>query len=112
MINVGEHAPDFVMKDQHDNDERLSDFQGRKVLLAFYVADWSPVCGPEMTCFKDDMGELKGLGINAIRHGLSSLGLIFLYSAIFPVRCRAATDCCVRKASASALICLLTKLER
>ena len=73
MINVGDHAPDFVMKDQHDNDVRLSDFKGKKVLLAFYVADWSPVCGPEMACFKDDMGELKGLGIDVLGISVDSI---------------------------------------
>lgn len=66
MVNVGEKAPDFALNDQHDNEVKLSDFNGRKVLLAFYVADWSPVCGPEMTCFKDDMNELCNLGINVI----------------------------------------------
>lgn len=66
MVNAGEKAPDFSMKDQHDNDVKLSDFHGKKVLLAFYVADWSPVCGPEMACFKDDMGELRDLGVDVI----------------------------------------------
>src|SRR3989338_324883 len=66
MVNVGEKAPDFTMKDQNDNDVRLSDYSGKKVLLAFYVADWSPVCGPEMACFKDDMGELRNLGVDVV----------------------------------------------
>ena len=73
MVNVGEKAPDFSLKDQHDNDVRLSSFHGRKVLLAFYVADWSPVCGPEMTCFKDDMNELRNLGIDVLGISVDSL---------------------------------------
>ena len=66
MVNAGDKATDFSMKDQNDKDVRLSDYKGKKVLLAFYVADWSPVCGPEMTCFKDDMSELKGLGVDVL----------------------------------------------
>ena len=73
MVNVGDKAPDFSMKDQHDRDVRLSDFHGKKVLLVFYVADWSPVCGPEMTCFKDDMSELKGLGVNVLGVSVDSI---------------------------------------
>lgn len=73
MINVGDKAPDFSMKDQHDKDVRLGDFHGKKVLLAFYVADWSPVCGPEMTCFKDDMSELKGLGLHVLGISVDSI---------------------------------------
>ncbi len=73
MVNIGEKAPDFTMKDQHDNDVRLSDFQGKKVLLAFYVADWSPVCGPEMACFKDDFAELQGLGVDIVGVSVDSI---------------------------------------
>lgn len=73
MINIGDKAPDFIMKDQHDKDVRLADYHGKKVLLAFYVADWSPVCGPEMTCFKDDMSELKNLGIDVIGISVDSV---------------------------------------
>ena len=73
MVNVGDKAPDFSMKDQHDNDVRLSSYHGKKVLLAFYVADWSPVCGPEMVCFKDDMSELKNLGVNVLGISVDSI---------------------------------------
>ena len=73
MVNVGENAPDFIMKDQHDKDVRLRYFHGKKVLLAFYVADWSPVCGPEMTCFKDDLSELKNQGINVLCISVDSM---------------------------------------
>ena len=66
MVNVNDKAPDFALKDQHDNDVKLSSYHGKKVLLAFYVADWSPVCGPEMTCFKDDMSELKDIGVDVL----------------------------------------------
>ena len=48
--------------------DALRDFRGKKVLQAFYVADWSPVCGPEMICFKDDIGDLQ-------KHNVSVLGI-------------------------------------
>ena len=73
MVNVGEKAPDFVLKDQHDRDVRLHDFHGKKVLLAFYVGDWSPVCGPEMACFKDDLGELRNHSIGVLGISVDSV---------------------------------------
>jgi peroxiredoxin len=41
-VKVGDEAPDFTMKDQDQNDVKLSDFKGKKnVVLAFYPLDWS-----------------------------------------------------------------------
>ena len=37
-ISVGQVAPDFTLKDQHQKDVKLSDFAGKKnVVLAFYI---------------------------------------------------------------------------
>ena len=54
-IKVGEKAPDFVLKGQDDKDYRLSDYRGKTVLLAFYPADFSPVCSQEHSCFVNDL---------------------------------------------------------
>src|SRR6266496_3608370 len=41
-IEVGAEAPDFVLKDQNNQEVRLSDFRGRKnVLLVFYHKVWA-----------------------------------------------------------------------
>ncbi|GJL51125.1 redoxin domain-containing protein [Candidatus Nitrospira salsa] len=54
-VKVGDQAPDFTMKDQDQNDVKLSDFKGKKkVVLAFYPLDWSPVCTGENKCLTDD----------------------------------------------------------
>jgi thioredoxin-dependent peroxiredoxin len=36
LLNVGDKAPDFTVKDQNDQDVQLSDFRGKKVILWFY----------------------------------------------------------------------------
>ncbi len=55
-IQVGQTAPDFTLKDQDQNDVKLSDFKGKKnVVLAFYPLDWSPVCTNENKCLTDDL---------------------------------------------------------
>ena len=51
MTNVGDKAPDFELKDQHDEAVSLSDHNDGKVLLAFFPFAFSPVCTEEMKCF-------------------------------------------------------------
>jgi peroxiredoxin len=69
-IAVGQPAPDFVLKNQEQNDVKLSDFKGKKnVVLAFYPLDWSPVCTNEMACFVGDMRQFEQLDAQVL--GLS-----------------------------------------
>src|SRR5437879_4440936 len=44
-LPAGATAPDFTLKSTPDQSVKLSDFRGRPVVLAFYPAEWSPVCG-------------------------------------------------------------------
>jgi peroxiredoxin len=55
-IAVGQTAPDFTLKNQSQQDVKLSDFAGKKsVVLVFYPLDWSPTCTNEHACFVNDM---------------------------------------------------------
>jgi peroxiredoxin len=47
-IWVGDIAPDFTLKDHHNQDFRLSDFSGKRVLLSFHPLAWTPVCADQM----------------------------------------------------------------
>ena len=49
----GSSAPDFRLHSTPDQLVRLSDFRGRPVVLAFYPADWSPVCGDQMALYNE-----------------------------------------------------------
>jgi mycoredoxin-dependent peroxiredoxin len=61
-ISVGQMAPDFTLKDQHQKDVKLSDFAGKKnVVLVFYPLDWSPTCTNEHACFVNDMKSFEQL---------------------------------------------------
>lgn len=37
----------------------MSDFRGQTVVLAFYPADWSPVCGDQMALYNEMLGEFR-----------------------------------------------------
>src|ERR1700749_3332330 len=70
MIAVGEAAPDFTVKDQDGEEVTLADFKGRKVLIAFYPLDFSPVCSDQFSIYQQGIkGELADAGITLV--GLS-----------------------------------------
>ena len=59
-LQVGDQAPDFLLRDQHGADVRLSDFADSKaVLLVFYPFAFSGVCTGELTGFRDRLGDFE-----------------------------------------------------
>lgn len=61
-LQAGTPAPDFALKSTPDQTVRLSEFRGRPVVLAFYPADWSPVCGDQMALYNEMLSEFQQLG--------------------------------------------------
>jgi len=53
MLPAGTLAPDFSLYSTPDQKIRLSELRNRKVILAFYPADWSPVCGNQMALYNE-----------------------------------------------------------
>ena len=53
MLEKGTVAPDFELHATPDQKIKLSDFKGESVILAFYPADWSPVCGDQMALYNE-----------------------------------------------------------
>ena len=68
-MKAGTVAPNFTLHTTPDQTVSLSEFRNRPVILAFYPADWSPVCGDEMTLFNEILPEFEGF--NAALMGLS-----------------------------------------
>ncbi len=56
-LTSGTPAPDFALRATPDQTVTLSDFRGRPVILAFYPADWSPVCGDQMALYNEILSE-------------------------------------------------------
>jgi peroxiredoxin len=50
---AGEPAPDFTLHATPDQAVSLAQLRGRPVVLAFYPADWSPVCGDQMSLYNE-----------------------------------------------------------
>jgi peroxiredoxin len=52
-LGPGETAPDFTLASTPEHKLSLRDLRGRPVILAFYPADWSPVCGAQVSLYND-----------------------------------------------------------
>ena len=61
-LEAGTKAPDFSLHATPDQTVSLHDFRGQRVILAFYPADWSPVCGDELALFNEVLPEFRRLG--------------------------------------------------
>jgi peroxiredoxin len=57
ILQAGTTAPDFTLHATPDQSVSLSDFRGKTVILAFYPADWSPVCGDQMALYNEILSE-------------------------------------------------------
>ena len=58
-LPAGVKGPAFSLRTTPDQSISLSDFKGKPVILAFYPADWSPVCGDELALFNQVLPEFK-----------------------------------------------------
>jgi peroxiredoxin len=59
-VQIGQEAPDFELDNQDKQKIKLSSFRGRKkVVLAFYPLDFSPVCTNEHACFMTDLPQFS-----------------------------------------------------
>jgi peroxiredoxin len=59
VLGPGTRAPDFALQSTPDQSVSLSEFRGRPVVLAFYPADWSPVCGDQMALYNEILDEFQ-----------------------------------------------------
>jgi peroxiredoxin len=58
-LPTGTPAPDFTLNSTPDGKVSLTDFRGQPVILAFYPADWSPVCGDQMALYNEILPEFQ-----------------------------------------------------
>ena len=75
MLNTGDRAPNFTLKDKNGNDVRLSDFIGKKVVLYFYPKDNTPGCTRQACAFAGAYEEFQKRGVEVIgisRDGIAS----------------------------------------
>jgi peroxiredoxin len=65
-LPAGTPAPDFDLKSTPDQTVKLSEFRGQPVVLVFYPADWSPVCGDQVALYNEMLSEFQELGAEIV----------------------------------------------
>ncbi len=68
ILPPGTRAPEFTLHVTPDQTLSLGELRGKPVILAFYPADWSPVCGDQMALYNEVLPEFK-------KHGAELLGI-------------------------------------
>lgn len=68
-IAVGADAPDFNVKDQNEQEIKLSDFKGKKVLMSWHPLAFTPVCTDQMRALENNFDQLQKL--NTVPLGFS-----------------------------------------
>ena len=66
VIKPGDKAPDFTLPNHRGEQVSLSDFRGRKLMLVFYPADFSPVCTDQLSIYQEVLGEIEAKGVELV----------------------------------------------
>jgi peroxiredoxin len=66
ILSAGTPAPDFSLHVTPDQKLSLSELRGKPVVLAFYPADWSPVCGDQMALYNEILPEFQKYGAELV----------------------------------------------
>jgi peroxiredoxin len=59
ILAAGTVAPDFTLHVTPDQKLSLKELRGKPVILAFYPADFSPVCGDQMALYNEVLPEFR-----------------------------------------------------
>jgi peroxiredoxin len=72
-LQAGTATPNFELYTTPNQKLSLEELRGIRVILAFYPADWSPVCADQMSLYNEILSELQKYGAELI--GLSVDGV-------------------------------------
>jgi peroxiredoxin Q/BCP len=66
VVDVGDNAPDFMVKTNDDGELKLSNLRGKNVVLYFYPKDDTPGCTKEACGFRDSLPEFSAANAEII----------------------------------------------
>ena len=56
----------FTLLDGEKRPVQLSDYRGKNVVIAFYPADWSPVCTSELALIQETLDDIRAMNADVI----------------------------------------------
>ena len=72
MVNIGDTAPAFTLKNTEKSNVSLSDYAGKTVILAFYPGAFTGVCDKEMCAFQDNFDKLNSSNATVLEISVES----------------------------------------
>jgi peroxiredoxin len=66
VLSPGSNAPDFTLSVTPDQKLSLKELRGKPVVLFFYPADWSPVCGDQTALYNEVLPEFQKSGAELV----------------------------------------------
>jgi peroxiredoxin len=66
-------APDFRLYHTPSQSVTLSNLRGRSVVLAFYIADWHPVCSGQLLLYQEFLPEFERFNSNLLGISVDSV---------------------------------------
>ena len=92
VLRAGKRAPAFVLPATPHRMLALEEFRGRPVILAFYPADWSPVCGDQMALYNEVLPEFHRLGAQLLGISVDGVWCHSAFAADRKLRCPVLAD--------------------
>jgi len=66
LLQPGTRAPDFRLRSTPDQFVTLRELTSQALIICFYPADWSPVCGDQVALYNELLAEFQKLGANLV----------------------------------------------
>ena len=82
VINKGDKAPNFSLRDTNKAEIKLSDFEGRKTVLLFFPLAFTGVCTDELCSVRDDVSFYNDLDAEVLGISVDSLFVLEKYKEI------------------------------
>lgn len=85
-IEVGAIAPDFTLKNHKNEEVKLSDFRGRKVLLSWHPLAWTSVCTDQMRALDVNFTRFEQLNTVALGMSVDPVASKTAWAAVLALR--------------------------
>ncbi|MGN1038812.1 MAG: thioredoxin-dependent thiol peroxidase [Mailhella sp.] len=66
MLEAGQKAPSFALKDQDGNTHTLEEYRGKKLILYFYPKDSTPGCTKQACAYSENLPHFTEAGVTVL----------------------------------------------